>query len=93
VEGEVRWQFDRLVFASEEVSVERLRLAAEQQRARWVERVLDWVFRWQSATARLLDPALADEQRLQAMLHAQQAASALDVLSGGWFTRHVLTGR
>jgi hypothetical protein len=89
LEGEVRWQFDRVVFASEEVPIERMRLVFEQQRQKGILEVLDWVFRWQIAMMRRSDPEASPSDRLQAVLSAEQTAAALDVLSGGWFTAHV----
>ncbi|HEX2734413.1 MAG TPA: hypothetical protein VHM70_22545 [Polyangiaceae bacterium] len=89
LEGEVRWQFDRLVFASEEVPLQRLRLVLELQQARRVEQTLDWVFRWQHGVMRSLDVSLEPEARLEGLLRAEQARAALDVLSEGWFSAHV----
>ena len=89
LEGELRWQFDRLVFASEEVPIERMRLVLEQQRQRGILDLLDWVFRWQVAVMQQSDPDLSASKRLQAQLTAEQTAGAIDVLSGGWFSAHV----
>jgi hypothetical protein len=87
LEAQLSWEFDRLVFASEELAVERLRQAAEQRRSRLVDRVLDWVFRWQGALLEASDPLADPQLRLVAQLKAAQARSALDLLTGGWFTR------
>lgn len=89
LEGELRWQFDRLVFASEEVPIERMRLVLEQQRQRGMLDLLEWVFRWQVAVMQRSDPDLSPNKRLEAHLTAEQTAGALDVLSGGWFSAHV----
>jgi hypothetical protein len=88
-EGELHWQFDRLVFASEEVAIERVRLSLEQQRDRGVLDLLQWVFRWQAAVMRTQGPELTTAELAEAALQVEQAAATLDVLSGGWFSAHV----
>ncbi len=89
LELQLAWELDRLVFASEELHVERSRLMVEQRRQRRVERVLELIFDWQSATLRGSDPWLDPEQALLARLRAEQAARALDWYTGGWFGRNL----
>ncbi len=89
LEAQLKWEFDRLLYASDELAVERIRLAAAQRRAQLVDRVLDWLFRWQLAELQAADVLADPLERAAAGLRALQAVRALDVLSGGWFTPHL----
>lgn len=88
-EAQLSWHFDRLLFADEELAVERLRLQASVRRERLVEAVLEWLLRWQSARVEASDP-LGEPRSLQlAQVRAAHAQSVLDVLTAGWFSAHL----
>ncbi len=89
LEAQLKWEFDRLVYASDELAVERLRASAEQRRTQHVDKVLDWLFRWQMAQLQAAEPLSEPLERAAATLRASQAQRALDVLTGGWFTPHL----
>ncbi len=89
LEAQLHWRFSRLVFADEELPVERARQSAAQRRARRVDEVLSWLFKWQEAQLRAADPLREPQQQLAAQLEELQARTALDVISDGWFSRHV----
>ncbi len=89
VEGRVLFRLDRLVFADEEVAIERLRADAVIERERIAHRVLEELGKWQRAQLDLtLSPADSAE-RVEAALRQIEAESALDVLTGGWFSHFV----
>lgn len=85
-EARATWKLDRLLFADEELAVERLR--GEQARARGAltERVLKALFAWQRAELKGRDPQADPEARTQSLLLALEAELTLDVLTGGWFS-------
>ncbi|MEB2312301.1 MAG: hypothetical protein OZ921_02935 [Sorangiineae bacterium] len=84
-EARLTWRLDRLVFAKEELAVERLRSERAHARAALVQKVLTLVIAWRRATRRSLAPELLPEEREQAAVDAADAALALDLLTGGWF--------
>jgi hypothetical protein len=86
-EARAAWRLDRLVFADEEVALERLRRERADAQRKLVDRVLELLFAWQRARAREADPERKPEERLDATLDAVEAEIALDVLTDGWFTR------
>ena len=86
LEARATWKLDRLVFADEELQVERLRA----QRGRLTERVIAAVLKeltnWQRARLRLLDSELTPEEQLSLEVQLLTAESALDVLTDGLFS-------
>lgn len=89
LEARATWELDRLVFAREEIAVERLR-AAHTRAVRQIERdVLGELSRWHRARWRSLDPEAAAELRIEAELEAAAAESSLDVWTDGWFSREL----
>ena len=85
LEARLTWRLDRLLFADDEPSLERLRLEREEARSRIGTKVLELLFAWQRA---LLDEAGSDagsHAEVEATLRRLQAEIALDVLTGGWF--------
>ncbi len=85
-EARLTWRLDRLVFAKEELAVERLRREREQARMALVQKVLAALFAWQRAALRSVDQALLPEERAQAELDQMEAELTLDVLTRGWFS-------
>lgn len=89
LEARLSWRLDRLLFAREELDVERLASAASVARHRRVRQVLDALFAWQKALFEAADPAMPSDRQLLAELRALQAAAELDVLTGGWFSGQI----
>lgn len=87
LEARTTWQLDRLVFASEEARIERLRMAHAQRAQRLRREVLDLIHRWQAAMLKVRDPAIDSQACLEAELDAAHAAASLDVVTDGWFSR------
>ncbi len=89
IDGRATFRLDRLVFADEEIAVERLRTErARMERALTME-VLAELALWQRGAARAADPTLADDDRVTGEIAQLSAAAALDVLSDGWFSAHL----
>jgi len=95
LEAQVTFRLNRLLFADEEVAVERLRLVRERAGEDRAERVTARLVRWHRALSRehgLEDPAA----RGRAALERVELEVELDVLTDGWFgerVRRLLTPR
>jgi hypothetical protein len=85
LEARVTFRLDRLLFADEEITVERARLDRCELRARIAAKVLQALFEWQKAYALLQDPALPSEDRFSAVLREAESGAILDMMTGGWF--------
>jgi hypothetical protein len=86
LEARLTWHLDRLVFADEEVPVERLQHERDAAERRLIDDVLGRLLAWQRGRTRAADANLDPEQRQTAELEALGAAVELDVLTGGWFS-------
>lgn len=86
-EARLTWKLDRLVFADEELAVERLRQRRDKARLELVEHVLAALFAWQRALVKAADTSLLPNERTLAELDAIEAEATLDVLTGGWFSK------
>jgi hypothetical protein len=87
LDARATWRLDRLVFADEEVPLERMRHERAEAQAKLVKRVLEALFSWQKGMARMGDPAATAEQHLAATLQVLEAEAELDLMTDGWFTR------
>jgi hypothetical protein len=87
-EGQATWRLDRLVFADEEIQVEHLVRNRARADSLLTEQVLKTLFAWQRARLTAAREDLDPETRLEARIKALEAALRLDVLTGGWFSRH-----
>jgi hypothetical protein len=81
------WRLDRLVYAGDEASLERLRLERLEARTRVTNRILETLFDWQRALLDSEEALSGSEQELQARERAAEARATLDVLTDGWFSR------
>ncbi len=88
-EGRLTWKLSRLVFASEELAVERLRRQRESEKQKLAKRVLATLFAWYRARDRVLDPGLLEEEKILAWIEVFEAEAILDVLTDGWFGEEV----
>ncbi|MEP7125755.1 MAG: hypothetical protein ABJE95_32795 [Byssovorax sp.] len=86
LEARATWRLDRLVFADDEVALERARAQRAEQRQKLVERVLTLLFAWQRALALEDDTHASPEEHLAASLRVIEAEAELDLVTGGWFT-------
>lgn len=87
VEGRLTWRLDRLVFADEEPSIERIRLERAEARMRVAARTLDLLSKWQRAMVDVSGASPGTADHTDALLRGVEAACALDVLTDGWFSR------
>ena len=89
LEARLTWHLDRLVFADEEVALERLQIERDAAERRLIDYVLERLELWQRGRARAADPNTEPEQRETAELSAIAAAVELDVLTDGWFSQAI----
>jgi hypothetical protein len=87
LEARATWRLDRILFADEEVALERLAHTRAEARAKLTARVLKLLFEWQRALALADNPAASPEENLTARLKAMEAAAEIDVLTDGWLAR------
>jgi hypothetical protein len=87
LEARATWRLDRLVFADEEVPLERVLRDRAEAQAKLATHVLSLLFAWQRSLGRAADPDRAPEERGTATLEAIEAEVTLDVVTNGWFTR------
>jgi hypothetical protein len=86
LEARATFRLDRLVFADEEIALERLREDRAVARQKLVDRVLDALFAWQRALVVRDDPSRDPEERARAAVTAIEAEATLDVVTGGWMS-------
>lgn len=86
------WRLDRLLYAGDEPSIERLRLERQEARGRVAVHVLEVLFAWRRALLAIDRTAPASRQGAEARLRAAEAAASLDVLTDGWFTEATTGG-
>jgi hypothetical protein len=85
LEARLTWRFDRLLYADDESSLERLRMEREEARSRIGAKVLELLFAWQRAIEEAGASDAGSRAEADAGLRRLQAEIALDVLTGGWF--------
>jgi hypothetical protein len=86
LEARLTWRLDRLVYAGDEPTLERVRLERQEARSRLGTRTLEALFAWERATLDEQDSPPGGRERREALLRVTQAAATLDVLTGGWFS-------
>lgn len=87
LEARLTFRLDRLIFADDEVSLERVRLERSELRARTTAKVLQALFEWQRAYALAQEPATTSAEHFAAVLRELEASAVLDVVTDGWFGR------
>ena len=92
VDGTLVFHFERLAYSGQESRLERLRLERIRARARVVQRVIDEVARWSKATGDERQTPDGTDAHADAIARRVSAQMALDVWTGGWFSRR-LAGR
>jgi hypothetical protein len=89
LELRLTWRLDRLVFAGDEPTLERVRLERVDARSRLATRTLEALFAWERARVEEGRVPAGSNERIEAMVHAAEAQATLDVLTGGWFTEEL----
>ena len=83
VEARLTWRLDRLVFADEELALERLKLERAELKQKVAAKVIDLTFRWHRARRAAGDLELLPFEREEAALIAVESLLALDAYTGG----------
>lgn len=89
LEARATFRLDRLVFADDEIAIERQRSARAAERTKLVAKVLDLLDAWQRARFTEADPEAKADARSRATLSATSAEASLDVLTNGWFSKAI----
>jgi hypothetical protein len=85
LELRLTWRFDRLIYAGDEPTLERVRLERQDARARLAQHTLEILFAWEKARVDESAAIVGSRDELDARLHVAEAQATLDVLTGGWF--------
>jgi hypothetical protein len=86
LEARLTWRLDRLVYADDEASLERLRMERQEARSRLGTRVLELLFAWQRSIIEIEATTAGGRTELDAILRRCESEVSLDVLTGGWFS-------
>jgi hypothetical protein len=86
LELRLTWRLDRLLYAGDEPTLERVRLERQDARARVAARTLEALFAWQRAAVAEAGAVAGSPEKAEAELRAAEAEATLDVLTGGWFS-------
>ncbi|MGO9832886.1 MAG: hypothetical protein ACLP1X_01585 [Polyangiaceae bacterium] len=89
LELRLTWRLDRLVYAGDEPTLERVRLEREEARSRMATRTLEALFAWERATVDVAEAIAGSHEELAAHLRSAEAMATLDVLTGGWASEHL----
>lgn len=90
-EARLSWRLDRLVFADEEVAIERIRVERTELKQRIASKVVELAIRWQRARRAANDPELLPAERDEAAIVAVECLLGLDALTGGAATSILLS--
>lgn len=90
LELRLTWRLDRLLYAGDEGTLERVRLERLDARTRLATRTLEVLFTWERATLESRQAAAGSPEELSARLRASEAQATLDVMTAGWFSARVL---
>ena len=76
-----------MIFADDEISLERIRMDRTELRSRTAAKVLAALFEWQRAYALVEDGGLSSAEHFSAVVRELEASAILDVMTDGWFGR------
>jgi len=88
LEARFTWRLDRLVYAGDEPTLERVRLERQDARSRLGTRTLEALFAWQRARLDETEAVTGSRDQIEAALRVAEGEANLDVLTGGWFSAH-----
>jgi hypothetical protein len=86
LEARLTWRLDRLVYAGDEPTLERVRIERQEARSRLSTRTLEALFAWERARVDASAAVPDTRERIEADLRAAEARATLDVLTGGRFS-------
>jgi hypothetical protein len=93
LEARLTWRLDGAIFASDEIAIMRLRAQQREDAARLSRDVLEALIDWQRARLVLASETALPEEREVGTLRQFGAVARLDVLTDGWFSRHLTPPR
>ena len=85
LEARLTWRLDRLLYADDEPTLERVRLERQEARARLAAHVMDALVAWQRALFDLAEAPPTSREHVLADLRRVEHEAMLDVLTGGRF--------
>ena len=91
LELRLTWRLDRLLYAGDEGTLERVRLERLDARTRLATRTLEVLFTWERATLEARQAASGSPEEQSARLRASEAQATLDVMTAGWFSARALS--
>lgn len=86
LELRLTWRLDRLLYAGDEPTLERVRLERQDARTRVAAKTLEALFAWQRALVADASAAPGSPAKTEAEIRTAEAEATLDVLTGGWFS-------
>jgi hypothetical protein len=86
LELRLTWRLDRVLYAGDEPTLERVRLERQDARSRLAARTLEVLFAWQRAVVAVEEAAPGSPAAAENRLRADEARATLDVLTAGWFS-------
>jgi hypothetical protein len=86
LEARLTWRFDRLLYADEETSIERVRVDRGEARVRVATRVLSALALWQRAWVEGRRAPAESTDAFDCALRVSESEATLDVLTAGWFS-------
>jgi hypothetical protein len=91
LELRLTWRLDRLLYAGDEGTLERVRLERLDARTRLATRTLEVLFTWERATLEARQATSGSPEEQSARLRASEAQATLDVMTSGWFSARTLS--
>jgi hypothetical protein len=85
LELRLTWRLERLLYAGDEGTLERVRLERLDARTRLATRTLEVLFGWDRATMEVRQAVAGSREEIEARVRAAEAEATLEVLTGGWF--------
>jgi hypothetical protein len=86
LEVRLTWRLDRLLYAGDEPTLERVRLERQEARTRVATRTLEALFSWRRARIESAGALAGSPEQAEARLREGEAEATLDVLTDGWFS-------
>ena len=87
LEARATWRLDRLIFAEEEVALERMRHERTDAQSRLTSHVLRLLFEWQRGLALTESGVVPPDERLPLALRCLELEAELDLVTDGWFSK------
>lgn len=87
-EAGATFRLNRLLYADEELAIERARVQRAQERLELEQQIIKLIFEWQGARIKSALLVGTEEEAAQAGLKALDLEARLDALTAGWFSLH-----